>query len=660
MAEQNPQAFMERLESYSREEQLRIIGGLLGWADAGKAGSEKLRELQERADFHKEKSEFYATKIRMLEEELEKCRSAGSGMPDPVLERETERLRTENAGLVKNNEEIQHGFDSLKKECNTLKQKLSGLELELYQLKQERESLVQKSETLDELVRTLETEKQELLESQSAVNPAWEQEKQSLTQQINELLARAEQAEAVSRNDQLNMQGMAARLQELNTTAQTWETEKQKYEQKVEALRQLNKELTDKGKKNEKMVSQAYGWKTEAEKYKDAEAGWKVERARFAEQIAQLEGELARLRSNVQQGETQKLRLEDEKRRRREAKSTAMPGEEKRTTMQGVGGFAAVSQPEVWDAVGSEQEHTRLMSEKNALAEKCRLLEGEKEVLMKQLADHHENQTLQAEIESLKKQLSVAQEKEQAATVIAKKYERLVADNRKQTEINAGLCEKNQVLLSEKARLEQEVHSLADSKAEARRIAMDRQALSDKNRKLEAELAGYRKVEEEQRMAEEAQKQAEAAAREKAEEEKRKAAAYEEAVAKLSYEMRVSMMTEEVTRHKANYLVTHKGSSGNVRISDGAPRKKAYFVQIEEQAFPNPYFFRALREDGEPYNKLIQLSSLFDVEGLDSQEQKYRLVSVEPAKLNVPETLQRGITLEQKGKLKFAPVDKKA
>ncbi len=654
MAEQNPQAFMEKLESYSREEQLRIIRGLLGWADAGKASSEKLQELQERADFHKEKSDFYAAKIQMLEEELKKYKAAGSGAADPALVKEAERLRTECAGLVQKNTALERASDNVRRERDALHQKLAGLESEAERLRTQCNEIVQKNEMLAAQIYTLETEKQKL--AQASVSPAWEQEKQTLTQQLGELQARVEQAEAVSMNAQINTQGMAARLQELNALSQSWEAERQKYEQKIEALRQLNKELTEKSKKSEKIVSQAQGWKVEAEKYKDAQASWKVERARFAEQIAQLEGELARLRSNAQQGQAQKQRLEDEKRRRREAKSTAMPGEGNRQTMQGIGGFAEVAQPELWDAVGSEQEHAQLMSEKKALEEKCRLLEGEKEVLMKQLADDSAGKAYQAEIETLKKQLSAAQEKEEAAAVTAEKYERLLVDSRKQTEINAGLCEKNQMLMSQKARLEKEVRSLADSKAEARRIAKDRQELSDKNRKLEAELAVYRKAEEEKRMADEAQKQA-AAAEQKAEEERCRAQAYEEAVAKLSYEMRVSMLTDEVARHEASYLVTHKGSNGNVRISDSAPRKKAYFVQIENQAFPNPYFFRALREGGESYNKLIQLSSLFDVDGLDSQGAKYVLASVEPAKLTIPEDPQRGITLEQKGKLKFAAAE---
>lgn len=656
MAEQNPQAFMEKLESYSKEEQIRIIGGLLGWADAGKASSEKLQELQERADFHKEKSDFYAAKIRMLEDELKKCKAAGSGAADSALVQETERLRTAYTGLLQKQAELEQTLDSLRKEHAVLRQKCSGLESEAERLNQEHDALVQKNTALDEQVRTLEIEKQQLSEAQASVNPAWEQEKQSLTRQLNELRVRAEQAESVSMNAQINTQGMAARLQELNAVSQSWEAEKQKYEQKIEALRQLNKELTEKSKKNEKIVSQAQGWKIEAYKYKDAQASWKVERTRFAEQIAQLEGELARMRSNVQQGQEQKQRIEDEKRRRREAKSTAMPGEMGHQTMQGVGGFAEIVQPEVWNPVGSEQEHAQLMSEKKALTEKCRLLESEKEVLMKQLADDSASKALEAEIETLKKQLSAAQEKEQAAAVTAEKYERLVVDSRKQTEINAGLCEKNQMLMSEKARLQKEVRTLTEAKVEARKVAKDRQTLSDKNRKLEAELAAYRKAEEEKRLADEAQKQA-AAAEQKAEEEKRRAQAYEEAAATLSYEMRVSMLVDEVVRHEASYLVTHKGSNGNIRISDSAPRKKAYFVQIENQAFPNPYFFRALREGGETYNKLIQLSSLFDIDGLDSQEQKYVLASVEPAKLTVPEEPQRGIVLEQKGKLKFNQVE---
>ena len=205
MAEQNPQAFMEKLESYSKEEQIRIIGGLLSWADAGKASSEKLQELQERVDFHKEKSDFYAAKIRMLEDELKKCRATGSGAADPVLAQEAERLRIEHTGLVQKKTELEQALDNLRKEHTALQQKCSGLESETERLNQERDELVQKNATLGEQVCTLETEKRQLSEAQASVNPVWEQEKQFLTQQLNELRVRAEEAESVSMNAHIRL-----------------------------------------------------------------------------------------------------------------------------------------------------------------------------------------------------------------------------------------------------------------------------------------------------------------------------------------------------------------------------------------------------------------------------------------------------------------------
>ena len=76
---------------------------------------------------------------------------------------------------------------------------------------------------------------------------------------------------------------------------------------------------------------------------------------------------------------------------------------------------------------------------------------------------------------------------------------------------------------------------------------------------------------------------------------------------------------------------------------------------VENQVFPNPYLFREMTTGKQSYHTLQQLKTLFEVEGLDSEQATYRLVSVVPAAVFVPDGVSPdsgNYEMKEKGKLK--------
>jgi hypothetical protein len=73
---------------------------------------------------------------------------------------------------------------------------------------------------------------------------------------------------------------------------------------------------------------------------------------------------------------------------------------------------------------------------------------------------------------------------------------------------------------------------------------------------------------------------------------------------------------------------------------------------IDGKAYPNPYFFKDLLTGKQSHNTLQQLKSLFDIDGLDNPAMTYKLISVEPAQIFVPDQSKKAYEIKQKGKLK--------
>lgn len=261
-------------------------------------------------------------------------------------------------------------------------------------------------------------------------------------------------------------------------------------------------------------------------------------------------------------------------------------------------------------------------ADNSALADENAVLKKQIEELRKKSADLGELDSLKAVNATQKMQLEKLVKEKEALDVKVKELTDEVNHFKSDSADSQTLAAEKKRLIEENEKLRKQVETFKNEVEDLKK------KLAEKDK----QLAGFLKEEEAKKAAEEAAREA----------------------ANSTYEMRMSTQTAEVEKHDAKYLSTNSGFEGRIRIKANAPRKKSYFVLVEGQVFPNPYLFREMTTGKQSYHTLQQLKTLFDVEGLDNENMTYRLVSVKPAEVFVPDGAATADTyeLKEKGKLK--------
>lgn len=612
MIEASVKEALGKFKGYTEEQQLNFLSNLFTWAEIGKAKEKTEKALNDSLELHKEM-------IGMLKAENQKLKAAGGA--DPAVQAENQRLHAEN-------------------------------------------------EQLAAQVKTLEQQK--------GSNAAWEAEKAQYEVKVKNLMteadtqrSRADKMTFDLKNEQDTSAQLAARVQELSSQmgqAGNWQEKFDEMQKKLDANVAAKRDLEKRLKDNEKKAKEYDGLKKKIAEQEDLVAKLKSERdalnkggTKATEELTSRDEEIARLKAELKE-----IRKDSADRRAlREMKATGIPGQRSMTVMPGVPGFngspkigsdgvAAMYQiPQLGKGAQKEldalrQEVDALRSQLNVSEERYQALVKENESLRSGAPADGGNAALEDENAALRKQVSALEEQVKAAetqTGSSEELDALKAENKKQTGIIEGLRKEINDLNNAKDTLTVKIQQLEAAGDQTKALEDEKKKLNEKvkemteeNAKLSARVKELEPQLEEYLKEQEAKKKAEEAAR---------------AAASSSYEMRVSTSTAEVEKHPdAKYLVTNSGFDGSVRISDNAPRKKAYFVMIDGKAFPNPYFFKELLTGKQSHNTLQQLRSLFDLEGLDNPQMTYRLVSVEPAQIYVPDQSKKAYEVKAKGKLK--------
>lgn len=603
MIDQNAKGILEKFNGYTEEQKLNFLSNLFTWAEMGKTKDKSLKEAHESLDLSREM-------ISMLKAENQKLKES-SGGADPAMQEENQRLHAENDKL------------------------------------------------------TAQVRK---LEQQSGNSVAWEAERQQLELQVQNLMQEAntqrDRADKVTQelvNESATNEGLAARVQELNeelAKAGNWKEEITKMEQKLDANIKAKREAEQQVTELKKTIKKMEGTKsqsTDSDELAKLRAQIQTlngKNTKFAADLSKRDARIAQLESQLQgihKDSAERLAL-------REAKATGIPGQKFTTVMPGVPGMhgsPSISSDGVTSMYqtpqlnkGSSKELEKLREENDRLREDLQLSSERYASLVQEhqkLVDENESGggDLAEENATLRKQIEALQANQGSTGEITA----LKSDNKKLEKTIEGLRKEIEDQNTAKETLTVKIRQLEAAGDASKTLAEEKKKLDEKlkekteeNEKLSARVKELEPMLETYLKEQEAKKQAEEAAR---------------AAASSSYEMRVSTTTAEVEKHPdAKYLVTNSGFDGNVRISDNAPRKKAYFVMIDGKAYPNPYFFKDLLTGKQSHNTLQQLRSLFDIDGLDDPQRTYRLVSVEPAQIFVPDQSKKAYEVKQKGKLK--------
>ena len=638
MAMMAPKEFLERLNAHTEEEQVQIMTNILKWAD-------ETQIARQEAEMYKRTADKLSDQIVQLKVEAQVAArmQPGAANADPALKEENEKLRQEIERLKADNGDAS-GWAAQKQQYED---KIKMLESQL-------EFQTNRANGLAESVQA-EHEKYE-----------------------------AERA---------TCEGLAAQLRKLNdeiAQPSALQTENDTLKKKIDAHILANRELQEKIKGYEKEIKNAAGF---SKKINDLEEELRKKEnelkkqvaatAKEAKRVAEWEEECKRLQGIIDL----EHEVSAQKRAIREAKTTGaamrLPGEA--VSMQGVGGtkelpkmakspvphmFAtpvkgsgAARQAAAVPAAGSAAASTELENAKKHISELQEQLISvieEKETLKEQLqnstaaapaegAPAADNSALADENAVLKKQIEELRKK----SADLGELDSLKAVNATQKMQLEKLVKEKEALDVKVKELTDEVNHFKSDSADSQTLAAEKKRLIEENEKLRKQVETF-KNEVEDLKKKLAEKDKQLAGFLKEEEAKKAAEEAAREAANSTYEMRMSTQTAEVEKHDAKYLSTNSGFEGRIRIKANAPRKKSYFVLVEGQVFPNPYLFREMTTGKQSYHTLQQLKTLFDVEGLDNENMTYRLVSVKPAEVFVPDGAATADTyeLKEKGKLK--------
>ncbi|MCR4645537.1 MAG: hypothetical protein K5695_09050 [Oscillospiraceae bacterium] len=639
MAMMAPKEFLERLNAHTEEEQIQIMTNILKWAD-------ETQIARQEAEMYKRTADKLSDQIVQLKVEAQvaaRMQQPAGAASDPALKEENEKLRQE--------------IERLKTDTGDA----AGW-------------AVQKQQYEDRI---------KILESQLEFQ----------TNRANGLADNVQAEHEKYEAEHATCEGLAAQLRKLNdeiAQPNDLQVENDQLKKKIDAHILANRELQEKIKGYEKEIKNAQGaekkisnlqeelLKRENELKKQVAAT-----AKETKRVAEWEEECKRLQGIIDL----EHEVSAQKRAIREAKTTGagmrLPGES--VSMQGVGGTkelpkqsksavphmfsmppkggaARSAAPAAASGTPTELEKAKkqitelqeklieTIEEKETLAEKLQNLAGTAAAAdnaaaapaadTTALAD--ENAVLKQQLEELRKKSGGLEELDSLKTVNATQKMQL----EKLTKEKEALDEKVKALTNE-------VNQFKSDSADAKTLAEEKTKLLEENEKLkkQVETLGNEITELKKQLAE---KDKQLAGFLKEEEAKKKAEEAERAAANDTYEMRMSTLTSEVEKHQAKYLSTNSGFEGRIRIKANAPRKKSYFVLVDGQVFPNPYLFREMTTGKQSFHTLQQLKTLFDMEGLDNENMTYRLVSVKPAVVFVPDGAATDDTFElkEKGKLK--------
>ena len=634
-----PKEFLERLNAHTEEEQIKIMTNILKWAD-------ETQIARQEAEMYKRTADKLSDQIVQLKVDAQVAArmQPGAVNADPALKEENEKLRQE--------------IERLKADSGDT----AGW-------------AVQKQQYEDRI---------KMLESQ-------------LDFQTNRANGLAESVQAEHEKyeaEHATCEGLAAQLRKLNdeiAQPSALQTENDTLKKKIDAHILANRELQEKIKGYEKEIKNAAGF---SKKINDLEEELRKKEnelkkqvaatAKEAKRVAEWEEECKRLQGIIDL----EHEVSAQKRAIREAKTTGaamrLPGEA--VSMQGVGGtkelpktakspvphmFAtpvkgsgAARQAAAAPASATELENAKKRI--NELQEQLVSVIEEREDLKEQLqnstaaaapvnaapaegAPAADNSALADENAVLKKQIEELRKK----SADLGELDSLKAVNATQKMQLEKLVKEKETLDVKVKELTDEVNRFKSDSADSQTLAAEKKRLIEENEKLRKQVETF-KNEVEDLKKQLAEKDKQLAGFLKEVEVKKAAEEAERAAANSTYEMRMSTLTSEVEKHDAKYLSTNSGFEGRIRIKANAPRKKSYFVLVDGQVFPNPYLFREMTTGKQSYHTLQQLKTLFDVEGLDNESMTYRLVSVKPAVVFVPDNAATNDTyeLKEKGKLK--------
>ncbi len=518
----------------------------------------------------------------------------------------------------------------------------------------------------------------ERLKAESGDASAWEAQKQSyektisdLQQQLTFQTKRADDLATALQGEHATSEGLAAQVRTLNEQmgeGGNAQAELDAMKKKLDANIAAKRELEQKIKDNEKTVKAAGGSEKRIAELQEELHKKDVELKQQIASVTEWQRTAAEWEtkfSNIQSVLEAEHQISAQKRAIRDAKATSMTLPGHSVTMQSVGGVMEAPKinsagvpymktpPKAAAAQGSAAQQEALDKARFEIADLKKKLENASqrlEELTKQKNElsakvqeglgnpelEDENAALRRQVEALQKQASGLGELDSLRTVNATQKEQL------------------DQLSKDKAALEQQIRELGEEMKRCKTDSADSQSLREENQKLQRKVTELEKdIDGLKKQIAEKDEKLKVFLRE--EEAKEKAAEAARAAASESFEMRMSTLTSEVEKHQAKYLTTNSGFEGRIRIKGSAPRKKAYFVMVDNQVFPNPYLFRDMTTGKQSYHTLQQLKTLFDVEGLDNENMTYRLVSVVPAVVFIPDGSSPdadNYEMKEKGKLK--------
>ena len=619
---QDPKKFLEMLEQCDPEKKLKAMTTFVNMLETGTAAQRELEDVKQQLKMYKDLAEKRSEEIINLKVQA-KLQAAAGGDSSELLE-ENGKLRSEN--------------DKLRRELEQMK-------------------------------------------SESGDLSAWEDQKKKYEKQISDLqqqlafqTKRADDLGTALQSAHETSEGLAAQVRTLNEQigkTDNAQAQLDAMQKKLDANIAAKRELEQKIKDNEKTVKAAGGSEKRIAELQEEVHKKEVELKKQIASVTEWQRTAAEWETQYRQAKTAlEITQHNSAQRMIDREAKVSKGSQMFDSLHGmpsVGGQMEVpklnsagvpymktlpksalsstqgsaAQQEALDQARYEaaelkkkletasQRIEELTKQKNELSAKVQEGLGNAEL-------EDENAALKRQVENLKKQSGDMSELDSLKTVNATQKEHL------------------EKLVKEKEALEKQVKELSDEVKHFKTDSADSKTLTEENQKLqqrvkdlEAELDTLKK--------QLAEKDEKLKVFLKEEEEKQKAAEAARAAASSSYEMRMSTLTSEVEKHEAKYLTTNIGFEGRVRIKGSAPRKKAYFVMVENQVFPNPYLFREMTTGKQSYHTLQQLKTLFDVEGLDNENMTYRLVSVVPAVVYIPDGSSPdadNYEMKEKGKLK--------